>query len=179
MLPAPTVLRVCAGCLLVAISFSVSGQNEYLHLRYSGAEGSEYHALETIQKLTYTPAELVVHFTDGAVMEVSLDNLRYFNYEAPTAVDEHTADGALISMTAYPNPGNGIVRIRCDVPMATNVRLVVYDASGREAEQLEEQFRPEGTFEIAWDTRRHKPGMYFCQMLAGDQIITERIIVTP
>lgn len=179
MLPASTAWRFGVLCILVVLSGVTIGQDEYLHLRYNGAEGSEYHVLETVQKLTYSPSELIVHFTDGTVQEIPLENLRYYNYETPSTVEESAMSTASVDLSAYPNPTNGVVRLSYELPAAAQVRLCMYDASGREAEILDEGFRTIGPYELVWDTRTHSPGMYFCQLVVENQIITQRIIVTP
>lgn len=51
----------------------------------------------------------------------------------------------------YPNPFNPTTHINYDLNAPSQVRLVVYQANGREVKTLFSGYQPAGTYEYAWD----------------------------
>lgn len=67
----------------------------------------------------------------------------------------------------YPNPFNPVTNIKFSVPKAGNVRLVVFDALGREVAELVNQNLKAGTFNYDFDASQLSTGVYFYR-LTGD-----------
>jgi len=71
-----------------------------------------------------------------------------------------------------PNPFRGIAMIRYDVPGAgADVKLGVYDITGRLVRSLVDGAQSAGQKSVAWDSRDHggravAPGMYLLRMQA-------------
>jgi photosystem II stability/assembly factor-like uncharacterized protein len=82
----------------------------------------------------------------------------------------------------YPNPFNPQTKIKFDVPavgqrLAFDLRLVIYDALGREISTIvNEQMKP-GTYEISWDGSNYTSGVYFYKLMAGDYTETRKMIL--
>ncbi len=82
----------------------------------------------------------------------------------------------------YPNPFNPQTKIKFDIPPvgqrhAFDVRLVVYDALGREiATLVNEELKP-GTYEVSWEGSNYPSGVYFYKLSAGDYIKTKKMIL--
>ena len=66
----------------------------------------------------------------------------------------------------YPNPFNPQTTIRYVLPQATEVRLAVYDALGREVAVLAEGTRSAGTHEIVFQAGDLPSGAYFYRLEA-------------
>jgi hypothetical protein len=64
----------------------------------------------------------------------------------------------------YPNPFNPSTTIQYSLPKAGNVKIVVYDVSGREVETLIDEHSSPGTFELTWDAARFSSGVYFYKL---------------
>jgi uncharacterized protein (DUF362 family) len=82
----------------------------------------------------------------------------------------------------YPNPFNPTTTISYQLPVATQMRLSVHDALGREIGVLAEGLKPAGTHKVELDARiLGKPasgvasGAYFIRMTAGDFVQTRRM----
>lgn len=80
-----------------------------------------------------------------------------------------------------PNPSSGAVRIPIELQAASDVRLAIYDASGRRIRVLERAGLGAGSHGIDWDGRddegnRVAPGFYLCHMQAGS-VARSRAIV--
>ncbi len=86
----------------------------------------------------------------------------------------------------YPNPFNPQTKIKFDIPPVRqrhsarggfDVRLVVYDALGREiATLVNEELKP-GTYEVFWDGSNYPSGVYFYKLSAGDYLETKKMIL--
>jgi len=64
----------------------------------------------------------------------------------------------------YPNPFNPITKIKYQIAKLSYVKLVVYDALGRQLETLvNEQLKP-GTYEVDFDDRGYPSGVYFYKL---------------
>jgi hypothetical protein len=90
--------------------------------------------------------------------------------QAPLGVDDLTGlPGEFDLHQNYPNPFNPSTTIQFDLPMATDLHMVVYDLLGREVVRLLNQHVEPGFHELVWNGRdqsgREVPtGMYIVLM---------------
>ena len=64
----------------------------------------------------------------------------------------------------YPNPFNPATKLRIQIAKLGNVRVTVYDITGREISKLVNgQLKP-GSYEISWDASNFPSGVYFYRM---------------
>ncbi|MGD0339744.1 MAG: FlgD immunoglobulin-like domain containing protein [Bacteroidota bacterium] len=66
----------------------------------------------------------------------------------------------------FPNPFNPTTKIAFELPVASKVKLVIYDALGREVRTLTDDEYPAGYIELTWDGRNEigtmvSSGVYF------------------
>jgi len=73
----------------------------------------------------------------------------------------------------YPNPFNPSTEIRFDLPQASPVRLVVYNAMGQEVARLVDQPLHAGTHSVTWDASGLPSGVYLYRLTAGAFIDTK------
>jgi endonuclease/exonuclease/phosphatase family metal-dependent hydrolase len=67
----------------------------------------------------------------------------------------------------YPNPFNPKTVVSYQLPVASDVRLVVFDVLGREVKTLVDERRAAGTHQETFDGTDLSSGMYICRMIAG------------
>ncbi len=68
----------------------------------------------------------------------------------------------------YPNPFNPATTITFDVPVASQVRLTVFDVTGRRiASLVNREFAP-GRHQVVWDARGVASGLYFYRLESGE-----------
>jgi len=91
------------------------------------------------------------------------------------SAEEGPDDG--LAFSATPSPVEGIGRLRYTVPEAGPVRLVLYDALGREVAVLAEGAVPAGTHEAVLDAAGLTPGVYVVRLTAGADVLTRRLTV--
>ena len=83
----------------------------------------------------------------------------------------------------YPNPFNPTTRIAYQLNKATQVRLSVYDITGREVNRLVDQYQPVGNYSVEWSSnatsgQKLSSGIYFTQLNADNDSATRKMIMT-
>ena len=77
----------------------------------------------------------------------------------------------------YPNPFNPSTKIKFDVPKLSDVKLTVYDISGKEMEVLINNKLSPGSYEFKWDASNLSSGVYFYRIQSQDFIETKRMLL--
>jgi uncharacterized lipoprotein YddW (UPF0748 family) len=77
----------------------------------------------------------------------------------------------------YPNPFNPTTVVRYQVPVASAVKLFVYDLLGREVGELVNARMEPGTYTVSFDASHLPSGVYFCRMTAGQFVATNRMLL--
>jgi probable HAF family extracellular repeat protein len=83
---------------------------------------------------------------------------------------------------ASPNPMRAGTRVRFSLPEAADVRLAIYDLSGRRVRPLADRAFPAGPGEVFWDGRAHdggpvEAGVYWIRMDALGKTFSSRVAV--
>ncbi len=77
----------------------------------------------------------------------------------------------------YPNPFNPTTTINYSVTKESLVRIIVYDALGREVKILVNGEKPARNYRIKFDGSSLSSGIYFYRMQAGDFVETKKLIL--
>ena len=77
----------------------------------------------------------------------------------------------------YPNPFNPKTVIRYQLSVSSPVTLQIYDITGRLVEALVNGEVVRGYHTLQWDASNHSSGMYFVQMVAGEFVETQKILL--
>ena len=64
----------------------------------------------------------------------------------------------------YPNPFNPSTKIRFDLPKNANTKITIYDISGREINQMINEYLSAGGYEISWNANNLASGVYFYRL---------------
>jgi hypothetical protein len=78
----------------------------------------------------------------------------------------------------YPNPFNPLTVVRAEWPVASEVRLVVYDVLGQEVATLAGGRFSAGRYEFRFDARHLPSGVYFVRLTAGGFTRTRKMVLT-
>lgn len=85
------------------------------------------------------------------------------------------ASARTAAVTAYPNPFAGATTIRFETAESSEVRLAVYDVTGREVAVLVEGTVEAGTHAATFEARGLSNGLYVYRLQAGSRAETGRI----
>jgi hypothetical protein len=93
-----------------------------------------------------------------------------------TSVEESTPQ-AFRLLQNYPNPFNPTTVVSFQLPVASMVRLVVYDLLGREVATLVNEMQVAGTHSVTFDARGLSSGSYLCRLTAGGASLTQTMLL--
>ncbi len=77
----------------------------------------------------------------------------------------------------YPNPFNPVTNVKFQMPKSGFVKLVVFDALGRELETLVNQQLTAGTYNADWNAANYTSGVYFYKLTSEGFTETKRMIL--
>ena len=77
----------------------------------------------------------------------------------------------------YPNPFNSSTRIRFSLPKGVFVRLVIYDALGKEVETIVNEYLNAGTYEVVWDASKYPSGVYYYRLHTAEYVDAKEMIL--
>jgi photosystem II stability/assembly factor-like uncharacterized protein len=79
----------------------------------------------------------------------------------------------------YPNPFNPTTKIRFSLPFPSKggVKLVIFDALGKEVETIVNEQLNAGTYEVDWNAINYSSGVYLYKLSEGDFVQTKKMIV--
>jgi hypothetical protein len=77
----------------------------------------------------------------------------------------------------YPNPFNPTTVVSYHLPVASEVKLIVYDILGREVAVLVNERKVRGFYSVKFDASRLATGVYFYRIVAGSFSETKRLLL--
>ncbi len=142
-----------------------------LQLEITQMFGNQIKILENDQRVQYY-SFLVNGQVDGVVLDPSDWVLCQINYGGTSDVPVAGAARARL-LANVPNPFNPSTTINYELPTDAQVRISVYDLSGRLVRILEDGSRTAGLHSVQWDGRNAQgspqaSGMYFVRLNTGE-----------
>jgi hypothetical protein len=77
----------------------------------------------------------------------------------------------------YPNPFNPVTKIRFDVSKTSNVKIIIYDITGRTVQTLVNGYIPAGKYQTDFDASRLSSGTYFYRLETEGYTETRKMIL--
>ncbi|RPI13856.1 MAG: T9SS C-terminal target domain-containing protein [Ignavibacteriae bacterium] len=77
----------------------------------------------------------------------------------------------------YPNPFNPVTAIKFSVPVASHVKVAIYDITGREVAKLVDEKLDAGIHSYNWDASNFASGVYFYTFSAGSFYETRKMVL--
>ena len=84
---------------------------------------------------------------------------------------------SLSILSNYPNPFNPTTTIQFSVSTMTIASLVIYDISGKRVETLVHGDFESGEHEVIWNALNHSSGIYFVELMAGENRGVQKLIL--
>jgi hypothetical protein len=91
--------------------------------------------------------------------------------------DDNTNAQSYALFQNYPNPFNPTTVLSFQLPVASHVRLAVYDLLGREVAVLIDEDKGAGSYEVAFDARGLAGGMYIYRLTAGSFVQSMKMVL--
>ena len=77
----------------------------------------------------------------------------------------------------YPNPFNPSTTIQYSVPEQSMVTITIYDAIGKEIEQLFSGEKSAGTYSVQWNAANYSSGIYFYKLSADKFVQVKKMLL--
>ena len=114
---------------------------------------------------------------DGYVV-VGTHGAGVYSASLVTAVeDEQTAPNNFILAQNFPNPFNPSTTINFTLPQTSKVKLTLFDAVGREIEQIASKEFSAGVHSVNYNASNLSSGVYFYKIEAGSFVQTKKMIL--
>jgi len=103
-------------------------------------------------------------------------------YVAPLGTEDENLPTGFQLLPAYPNPFNPTTTIRYQLPIASDVKMTVYDILGREVDVLFHEYKNTGTHAVQWSGtnsfgQRVASGTYFVVLNAGNFQQVQKVLL--
>ncbi len=80
-------------------------------------------------------------------------------------------------LSSSPNPFNSSTALSFELQAASQIKLAVYDISGREVALLAQGYHPAGTYQVEWDASKTASGVYFARLADGSLSRTQKLLL--
>ena len=118
----------------------------------------------------------VTGFSMGAGTDYDFATIKYSQLTGINPISSDIPNSYSLSQN-YPNPFNPSTKIKFGVPKSGGVRLVIYDAIGREVATVVNEQLNAGTYEAQWNASNFPSGVYFYKITSGDFSETKKLIL--
>ncbi len=143
-------------------NYCTVGVEDYEHMR----------GLEYVYGLIYPPTSATLR-NEMAILITTTPPDNYLGVEEQPG----TAVYRFSLSQNYPNPFNASTVASFELRDASDVKLIVYDISGREIARLVDGWLPAGAHQAVWDASGAASGVYFARLSAGDAHLTEKLLL--
>jgi hypothetical protein len=112
---------------------------------------------------------------------VAINNLDWSNKSVFIANNNESKSFALGQN--FPNPFNPATKIAYRLNKPAQVRLSVYDITGREVNRLVDRYQSVGDYNISWNSNDYNgqkmaSGMYFARLNVDNESVTRKMVMT-
>lgn len=77
----------------------------------------------------------------------------------------------------HPNPFNPVTTIKFDIPKTSDVKMIIYDITGRELETTVNDKLSAGSYSVNWYGGNYSSGIYFYKLIAEGYTDTKRMVL--
>jgi len=154
--------------LLLCIGLTGIQAQSSLYVRTHNGIQTSY-ALNSIEKLTFSGANMIVNKTSGSIDNYALNDIRYMNF------DDLTNNISLISgdgsgnIILYPNPVIDQLQISYESTITGNIQVEILDIHGKVLCQ-QMIISQKGTNQAIIPVSQLSAGLYVCRLQSDDKI---------
>ncbi|MDQ3020962.1 MAG: SBBP repeat-containing protein [Bacteroidota bacterium] len=98
-----------------------------------------------------------------------------YSEDFPTSIIDSNIKQSFELYDNFPNPFNPSTKISFNVSVVSNVKLTIYDISGREVSLLENSILQPGKYQYQWNASQFASGTYFYKIQASDFVMTKKM----
>lgn len=166
-------------CRGKATPLLTNGQQMYFLMIYGNTNGEA-----VTVKTYYSPLDTVLNNSgslvfDGTAAYGSPDNPYEFiaTYTIDGIISEDVSVGQAFKLCQnYPNPFNTTTQISYTIASPGQVRLTIYDITGRTVRMLVDEYQARGSYTVEWDAENVSSGLYHYHLQLNGQSLTRTCI---
>lgn len=167
---------------LAARDIEIVGTRAYL-----ACDSAGLHILDIADPLR--PYEIGFYDTPGVAYSLTVrDSTIYvaddrfigvYRFTPAVSVQPHAAPllPRSVSLSAYPNPFNSTAMIHFELPVTGEVKMTVYDVTGRQVAELVHRTMPAGEHSINYDGSTLSSGIYFVSLRTPQRTMTTKLVL--
>lgn len=168
------------GKYFCTIKYSSSGKEEWVK-EYSGTRNFEM-SDNSAKGILLDNKNRIFVIGESMGEETNMDYclVRYSQYNVdPNALEISGNNGKNDYMlnNNFPNPFNPSTKISFSIPNASNVKLGIYDISGREVAVLVNSDLTKGVHQFEWNASQFASGTYFYKIQAAGFVQTKKMLL--
>jgi hypothetical protein len=80
-------------------------------------------------------------------------------------------------ISAYPNPFNPSTKLAFSIDIPSEIRLEIYDVSGKLVDNVASGFYQSGLHVLEWNASEFASGMYFVNLVKGSEMRTQKVML--
>ena len=93
------------------------------------------------------------------------------------SMDNEEEISSLSVSKAYPNPFNPTTNLEYSIANSGHVKVTVFDVTGRQVSVIENSYKNAGDYSLIWDAKNNTSGIYYIQILSGNDIETQKVVL--
>jgi hypothetical protein len=126
-------------------------------------------------------ANVMITNKNADSLGVAINNLDWSNKSVLIANNNESKSFALGQN--FPNPFNPTTKIAYRLNKSAQVRLSVYDITGREVNRLVDRYQSVGDYNISWNSNDYNgqkmaSGMYFARLNVDNESVSRKMVMT-
>ncbi|MBN1480789.1 T9SS type A sorting domain-containing protein [candidate division KSB1 bacterium] len=106
-----------------------------------------------------------------------IDDIMYINPDETGVENDVTLNDYELAVANYPNPFNPRTTISYQLPLASDVKLDVYDVSGRLVQSLVNERQVAGEYSVPFNATDLPSGVYVYQLTAADVVASGKMLL--
>jgi hypothetical protein len=107
------------------------------------------------------------HFTIDGITPIGIQNGIFHVRNVLEISSPKVIPSKYLLKQNYPNPFNPGTKIEYELPIESNVKIIIYNSLGEVVETLVEGLRQPGNYILDWNPHNLPSGLYFCRIQAG------------
>ncbi len=146
-----------------------ANSNNYTKVGFVDGKGTT----NNVSNYTYTDSKLNSGKYSYRIKQVDFNgNFEYFSLNS--SIDISAPKKFTLSQN-YPNPFNPSTKIDYEIPADSKVNITIYDISGKEVQQVVNEYQKAGYYTAQFNASRLSSGTYFYKLTTGNDIITKKM----
>ncbi len=101
----------------------------------------------------------------------------YFDWFGNTGISERNEQTSSLLFTISPNPSNGIAKLSYVIKQSANVKISLYDATGRLLNNLLNESKPTGSYTLNLNNQELPNGIYFLRVETPEGTVTRTMTI--